>query len=174
MLTLLAIRAVADAPADSSSSAPAQPKAAAEGQVEEVVVTATRRSRNIQDVPIVASIRGVTQLLASVGVDPPIGVYVDGLYNVLNAGANNAMVDMERVEVLKGPQGALFGRNTIGGAISITTAKPTDKLEGSVQLDGGDYGAFSATAIVNLPIAPGLLDTRLVYQHPNTTATGET
>jgi outer membrane receptor protein involved in Fe transport len=68
-------------------------------------------------------------LTISPAVDPPIGIYVDGVYNVINAGSNNAMIDMERVEVLKGPQGTLFGRNTIGGAISITTAKPTDHFE---------------------------------------------
>jgi iron complex outermembrane receptor protein len=120
---------------------------------------------SLNPLQITLAIRGVTQLIASPAVDPPIGTYVDGVYNVLNAGSNIAMIDMERVEVLKGPQGTLFGRNTIGGAISITTMKPQDSFGGYVQQDAGNYGAYTTTAVLNLPISPGLLDTRLVFQH---------
>jgi iron complex outermembrane receptor protein len=129
------------------------------------VVPGMQVKPNLNPLQITVAIRGVTQLTVSPAVDPPIGIYVDGIYNVINAGSNNALIDMERVEVLKGPQGTLFGRNTIGGAISITTAKPTNRFEGYVQLDGGNYGAFTGTGVINVPVAPGFVDARLVYQH---------
>jgi iron complex outermembrane receptor protein len=111
------------------------------------------------------AIRGVTQLLPSITADPAIGFYVDGVYNVINAGSNLGMIDMERVEVLKGPQGTLFGRNTIGGAVSITTAKPTDDFSGYVKAAVGNHDAQTYTGVINGPIVPGVVDARLVYQH---------
>ncbi|WP_242127323.1 TonB-dependent receptor [Sphingobium sp. Sx8-8] len=119
------------------------------------------------------SIRGVSQLVPNVTIDPPIGVYVDGAYTAINAGSNAALIDMERVEVLKGPQGTLFGRNTIGGTVSITTAKPTNKLEGYVQATGGNYGAWGLTGVVNLPIVHDTLVARIVYQHSRHGGYGE-
>jgi iron complex outermembrane recepter protein len=114
---------------------------------------------------ITVAIRGITQLLPSINSDPAIGTYVDGIYNVLNAGGNNGMIDMERAEVLRGPQGTLFGRNTIGGTISITTNKPTNEFEGYVQGDIGNYGAWTGTGVVNVPIVADKINTRFVYQH---------
>lgn len=111
------------------------------------------------------AIRGVTQLIPTVNVDPAIGSYVDGVYNVVNAGSNNAMVDMERVEVLKGPQGTLFGRNTIGGAISITTAKPTDDFSGYISAAKENYDGQTYEGVINGALVPGTLAGRLVYQH---------
>jgi iron complex outermembrane receptor protein len=111
------------------------------------------------------AIRGVTQLQPSISADPPIGAYVDGLYNAVGGAENTSMIDMERVEVLNGPQGTLFGRNTIGGAVSITTNKPTNKLEGYAQFDIGNYGAKTYTAVGNIPIVSDVVDARLVYQH---------
>lgn len=97
--------------------------------------------------------------------DAPVGIYVDGVYRARTGGSNVSMIDMERVEVLKGPQGTLFGRNTIGGAFNITTKQPTDQFEGSLTADVGNYAKYGGTAIVNMPIVPGVLDGRLVYQH---------
>ena len=113
----------------------------------------------------VFALRGVAMYRPEISIDPPIGIYVDGVYNAISAGSNSAMVDMARAEVLKGPQGILFGRNTIGGAISITTNKPTDEFGGYVQADVGNYGAIGGTVVVNTPIKPGMLDARFVYQH---------
>jgi iron complex outermembrane receptor protein len=119
----------------------------------------------LSSIEINVSMRGIAQQTPAITSDPAIGTYVDGVYNVLNAGSNNAMIDMERVEILKGPQGTLFGRNTLGGAISITTAPPVDQFGGYVEGKLGNYDARTATGVVNLPIVSGLLDTRIVYQH---------
>src|SRR5208282_2603380 len=114
---------------------------------------------------ITVTVRGVSTLIPSINQDPGVGIYIDGVYNVVNAGSNTAMVDMDQAEVLKGPQGTLFGRNTIGGAINITTTKPTDTWGGYVDASTGVYGAWSTTGVINVPIDPGVLDTRFVYQH---------
>jgi iron complex outermembrane receptor protein len=129
------------------------------------IVPGMQAKSTLSPLEMTVAIRGISQITSEVTYDPAIGTYVDGVYYVLNAGSNNAMIDMERVEVLKGPQGTLFGRNTIGGAISIITAKPTDSFGGYFQADGGNYGAWTTTGVVNIPIIPGTLDTRFVYQH---------
>ncbi len=74
-----------------------------------------------------ASIRGIGQDDFAFNLDPGVGVYVDGVYLARTIGANQSLLDIDRIEILKGPQGTLFGRNTIGGAISIVTHTPGDK-----------------------------------------------
>ena len=76
-----------------------------------------------------ASIRGIGQDDFAFNLDPGVGVYVDGVYLARTIGANQSLLDIDRIEILKGPQGTLFGRNTIGGAISIVTHTPGDKRE---------------------------------------------
>jgi iron complex outermembrane receptor protein len=66
------------------------------------------------------------------GFEQSVGTFVDGIYYGRGRSSRNALFDVERVEVLKGPQGTLFGKNTIAGALNITTAKPTDDFEGSI------------------------------------------
>ena len=83
--------------------------------------------------------------------DTGVGVYFDGVYLGRSQGLNAALFDIERVEVLRGPQGTLFGRNTEGGALSIVTAKPTGKFGGSLTAGFGNYGAYNTSAHVNLP-----------------------
>src|SRR5690606_10605007 len=72
-------------------------------------------------------------------LDPADGVYLDGVYIGRSSGANLDMGDMQRVEVLRGPQGTLFGRNTIGGAINLVPVRPGAELEGEVMIGGGTY-----------------------------------
>ncbi len=96
--------------------------------------------------------------------DNPVGIYLDGVYIARSAGANLNFLDVERVEVLRGPQGTLFGRNTLGGAISVTTQRPTDEFEGWVEGGYGNYDAWQLSGMVNVPIGEkaGL---RIVAKH---------
>ncbi len=98
-------------------------------------------------------IRGVGQKEFLPTVDPGVGLYVDGVYIARSVGGILDLVDVERVEVLKGPQGTLFGRNTIGGAISITTKKPHDQMEGAVSATYGTDERINLKGSVNLPIS---------------------
>lgn len=108
--------------------------------------------------------QGVTETLLT--VDPSIGLYIDGvsLPNFVGAGVST-MVDIERVEVLKGPQGTLFGRNTTGGSINIISRQPTDRLEGEFSVRAGNYNYVSATAVLNVPIVTDRVALRLAGQY---------
>jgi iron complex outermembrane recepter protein len=109
-------------------------------------------------------IRGMSELNPALGTDPAVGVYVDGVYYQTNAGMNLGMVDMQRVETLYGPQGTLFGRNTIGGALSITTQKPKDYFEASATANVGNFNEYGFNGVVNLPLSDELA-VRIVYDH---------
>jgi iron complex outermembrane receptor protein len=97
-------------------------------------------------------LRGIETNDFGIGTDSAVGVYVNGIYQTRAGGALMALNDIARVEVLKGPQGTLFGRNTAAGAISIVTNEPTDKLEGKVRLRYGEYGRRYGDALLNLPL----------------------
>lgn len=170
------------------------------GQLEEVVVTAQKRTENVQTVPIAisafttrdlqdrgaidvhsisnmtpnvnldagspfsgtgsvlaASIRGIGQDDFALNLDPGVGVYIDGVYIARTVGANQNLLDVERVEILKGPQGTLFGRNTIGGAISIVTHTPGDQFAGKVELTSGSFSRRDVAATFDIPITERLL-----------------
>ena len=99
------------------------------------------------------SIRGVETNDWTIGSDPAVAVYVDGVYAARGAGAEAAFVDVERIEVLKGPQGTLFGRNATGGAIHILTHKPSQETEARVKLTGGDYRRRNIEAMYNTPLS---------------------
>ena len=86
-----------------------------------------------------ASIRGIGQDDFAFNLDPGVGVYLDGVYLARTIGANQSLLDIDRIEILKGPQGTLFGRNTIGGAISIVTHTPGDKPMLTASVTGGSY-----------------------------------
>jgi iron complex outermembrane recepter protein len=145
-------------------------QAPSEVSLEEIVVTAQKRSENLQDTPIaitavsakeldargtsdiselgnftpnlvfdttapvsgvssgaIVFIRGVGQTDFQLTTDPGVGTYVDGVYMARSVGGVLDVLDLERVEVLRGPQGTLFGRNTIGGAVSLVTKRPSDR-----------------------------------------------
>lgn len=112
---------------------------------------------------IIVSMRGRKQDDATMAVDSSISLNVDGLYIPRTIGMAGSMLDIQRVEVLRGPQGTLYGRNTTGGAIGIFTNDPTHGLSGSIDVTGGNYGTWSAVGIVNVPIADNL-DARFVAQ----------
>lgn len=106
-------------------------------------------------------IRGVGTSTSEVAFDPGVGVYVDGVYLPRSLGQLVDVLDIQQVEVLRGPQGTLFGKNTIGGALNITTVKPTPELEGFVLLRPGNYGSMHARMMLNTPIGSGWWRERL-------------
>ena len=97
------------------------------------------------------SIRGVSTGDPSLAVDPKVGMYVDGAYIARNAGAVFDIVDIERIEILRGPQGTLWGKNTTGGAINIITRKPLGELAIKQSLTFGNDGLFKSLTSLDTP-----------------------
>jgi len=169
-----------------SAPAVAQDRASA---LEEVIVTAQKRSESLQDTPISISafsqdtleaigvteadqiadytpnlqmgkqigsndnvafnIRGVGAGETSVLSEQTVGLYMDGIYIARNTGSAFDIVDLERIEVLRGPQGALYGRNTIGGAINLITQKPADEFGFKQKFTAGNRGRFVSNTSVD-------------------------
>lgn len=90
-------------------------------------------------------IRGIGQPDALQTFDPGVGVYVDGVYLSRIQGALMSLYDVERIEVLRGPQGTLYGKNTIGGAVNVVTRRPDGETAGEVQVLAGNYGKLSSS-----------------------------
>jgi iron complex outermembrane receptor protein len=186
--------------------------AAEEAQLQEVVVTAQRRSENIQNVPIAvtafsaealasrnltdvhslgnltpgvnldagapfsadrsvlsASIRGIGQDDFAFNLNPGVGVYVDGVFLARTIGANQNLLDVDRIEILKGPQGTLFGANTIGGAISIVTHTPGNETRFIAQATGGSRNRRDVSFTADLPIIKDVLLTSISVSSQNQT-----
>ena len=94
-------------------------------------------------------IRGVGQADTSLWFDPGVGIYLDGVYLARAQGAVLGLVDVESVEVLRGPQGTLFGKGTMGGAISVVTRRPHRELTGHLELSAGNFDRLDGSARVN-------------------------
>ncbi|HEY6870205.1 MAG TPA: TonB-dependent receptor, partial [Novosphingobium sp.] len=88
--------------------------------------------------------------------DAPVAIYQDEVLIAPPAGGNLGLFDLENVQVLKGPQGTLFGRNTTGGAVLFTSARPTDRLEGQVKVGYGNNQAWEGLAVLNVPLSDSL------------------
>ncbi len=101
-------------------------------------------------------LRGVGQVDFSLNTDPGVGLYLDGVYISRAVGGLIDLVDIERVEVLRGPQGTLFGRNTIGGAVSVTSKAPTDEFGGRVKLTTGSDNRIQLQGLLNIPLGENL------------------
>lgn len=101
-------------------------------------------------------LRGISDQSRNPGYDNRVSVYVDGIFAGRSGTSNQATLDLERVEVLRGPQGTLFGKNTVAGAISMTTKKPSDTFNGFLKAEGGDYSYRSMTGMVTGPISDTL------------------
>ena len=162
--------------------------------IEEVLVTAQRRTQSLQDVPIAMQvvdsalikdvaaenlgdlngfvpglvisdgsptqpryqIRGIQTGDFGVGTDPAVGVYVDGIYAARSGASLLAFNDVERIEVLKGPQGTLFGRNSAAGAISIVTRQPQDEFHSLLRVRLGEHGKQYYEGMLNTPLGDDL------------------
>lgn len=170
--------------------------------LEEVIVTATKRTTSIQDVPIAITVlsaetlenAGVNDILAlervapsfnlntsdsatggislrmrgvgttgnNIGFESSVGVFVDGFYQPRPGGALGDLMDIERIELLRGPQGTLFGRNTSAGALVIHTARPDLENFGYYgNLTAGNYDLGAAQGGVNIPIIDDTLALKL-------------
>ncbi|GAB2520632.1 TonB-dependent receptor [Microbulbifer agarilyticus] len=102
------------------------------------------------------SVRGIETGDFTVGSDPAVAVYVDGVYTGRGAGAEIPLADIERVEVLKGPQGTLFGRNATGGAIHIISTKPQAEDTAELNVTAGNYGRVSSDLLLNKQLSDNL------------------
>ena len=98
-------------------------------------------------------IRGIGQTDPTSTVDPGVGLYIDDVYMGASVGANMELRDISSVQVLRGPQGTLFGRNTIGGAIVMTTKDPGDDFGGTVRLGGGSDSLIDAFGALDVPFS---------------------
>ena len=110
------------------------------------------------------SLRGVNSADDGAGLDNSAALFLDGVYIGRGAGINFDLFDLERIEVLKGPQGTLFGRNAIGGAISVVTSKPTEEFEGKAALTIGNEGIVRYQGLISGGLADGLSG-KLVVNH---------
>src|SRR6266404_2320501 len=178
----------APGPASSESSA-----------LEEITVTAQRRTERLQDTPISITaftaatierlgatdierlanfapnvrfdftapisgasdaagifIRGVGQADFALTTEAGVGTYVDGVYMSRSIGGVLDVLDIDRMEILRGPQGTLFGRNTIGGVINIVSAKPTDEFGGAGELELGSFSRRYLRGTLNIPVSDSL------------------
>jgi iron complex outermembrane receptor protein len=176
-------------------------------QIEEIVVTATKREENVQDVPVAVSVlssetianshavgmeglqslipsvsfrkgnttrnstvtvRGIGTISFSTAAEPSVATVVDGVVLGRSGQAFGDLYDIERLEVLRGPQGTLFGKNASAGVVNITTKRPSDELEGTVDLSffqdnetrikGRVSGPFSDNARGSLTLFKGDFD----------------
>jgi iron complex outermembrane receptor protein len=97
------------------------------------------------------AIRGSLTLNTTPYWEPTVGIYLDGVYISKSQGAIFDIADIDHIEILKGPQGTLYGRNTLAGAVNIVTRKPTGIFGGEIELGVGDYGYQEARVGLNLP-----------------------
>ncbi len=108
------------------------------------------------------TIRGITSLTGSMGQDNNVAIYVDGVYQATTTGLNMDLVDIKNVQILKGPQGTLFGRNSTAGAILIDTLDPEYETSGRIRASYGRFNDVSVQGYVTAPIAQDVLAINLV------------
>ena len=112
--------------------------------------------------PYDLSVRGVGRLYRALGGDPGVATYFDGAYSedFGIASTEGGLFDLERIEVLRGPQGTLYGRNGLGGAVNFHSKRPTDEFEGEIKTVWGSYETKEIFGVLSGPIIPGFLNAR--------------
>ena len=128
-------------------------------------VTMTTGSANAGSSAAIIFIRGVGQSDFLSWTEPAVGVYIDDVYYGLVSGSAFSTLDLERVEVLRGPQGTLFGRNTEAGAIRLITKRPTGDGSGYIEMTGGERDHLDFKGAIDLGIIPDKLMVRLSGGH---------
>jgi len=101
-------------------------------------------------------LRGLGTTIDSAGADPTVSMFIDDVYVGRSAGATSDLYDIERIEVLRGPQGTLYGRNVTGGAVNIITKKPSEDFEAKLGATVGNYGLTVIRGLVNAPLTDNL------------------
>lgn len=110
------------------------------------------------------SIRGISGFSRNIGMESRTSAYLDGFYLGRSNAFNQNLIDIETVEVLRGPQGTLFGKNTTSGAINITTKKPSANLEVGAVVDYGRFNYLNANLMLNVPIIKNKLFAKFIMQ----------
>lgn len=108
-------------------------------------------------------IRGIGNTFINAGGDPGVAFYQDGAYVSDARTINTSLFDLERIEIMRGPQGALYGRNAVGGAVNVISARPTPSFEGRLDAVAGDYGLFGSEGYVSGPLGGSGIAGRLSY-----------
>lgn len=108
-----------------------------------------------------AYIRGIGQSDFNFALEPAVGFYVDDVYHASLFGTSFDLLDLERVEILRGPQGTLFGKNSIGGAVRLISQKPKHSFEASIEGTYGSYDRLDVRGMVNIPLMEDQLALRL-------------
>jgi iron complex outermembrane receptor protein len=114
------------------------------------------------------SMRGVSFQDVEKSFDPAVGIMIDGFFLGSPNGSIYKTLDVERIEILRGPQGTLFGKNTIGGLIHVIRSKPTGEFGGKIKLDYGSFDRYGVDALINLPEWNGFsVKGTIGYHHHN-------
>lgn len=113
------------------------------------------------------SFRGVALGSSVPSLEPAVGLFVDGVYQGVNAGSVSDNFDIGNIQMLRGPQGTLFGRNVTGGAVLVETARPTGEFGGYLQASYETGPEYSAQGAINAPIVPGVLNARFAGYYRN-------
>lgn len=113
-------------------------------------------------------IRGISDFARNPGYDASMGVYIDGVYAGRSESTSQGLTGIERVEVLRGPQGTLFGKNTIAGALNLTTRKPTDRFEASASVEAAEFGTRNVGLWLGGAAVPGTVQLALTLGQEKT------